>query len=284
MMIIVDSGSTKADWEILYPDGRRELVSTMGFNPYFVSSDFIEKELNRDFVNKVDVKSADKVYFYGAGCSDPVHCNVVKEGLARIFKNASLIEVDHDLLASARASCGTKAGIACIIGTGSNTCLYDGNKILDNIPALSYLIGDEGSGTHLGKLLLRAYFYRELPAQIRDAFVTKYGTDKLSILNRAYGDAPNVYLASYATFFSENRDHFFIQKMVSEAFEELVVRHILKYKGVQELPINFVGSIAYHFKDILEMTLNAHGLVLGTIIRKPIDALVEYHLKNIDKA
>ncbi len=282
-MIIVDSGSTKADWEIIQPNGDRHLESTMGFNPYFVTSDFIEEELKRDFVNKVDVNSVDNVYFYGAGCSDPAHSKIVEIGLSRIFKNAKNIVVEHDLLASARASCGTKPGIACIIGTGSNTCLYDGKKILDNIPALSYLLGDEGSGTHLGKFLLRAYFYRELPAEIRDAFVTKYGSDKLAILNRAYGDAPNVYLASFATFFSENREHFYIQKMVSEAFEELVVRHILKYKGVQELPINFVGSIAYHFRDILEMTLNTHALTLGTIIRKPIDALVEYHLKNLDK-
>jgi len=283
MMIIVDSGSTKADWDIISPDGKRNLISTMGFNPYFVTSDFIEQELKRDFVNKVDVNSIDSIYFYGAGCSDPAHCKIVEDGLARVFTKATHIEVDHDLLASARACCGTKSGIACIIGTGSNTCLYDGEKILDNIPALSYLIGDEGSGTHLGKLILKAFFYREMPNEIRDAFITKYGTDKLAILNRAYGDSPNVYLASFAIFYSENKEHFFIQKKVSEAFEELIVHHILKYKGCQELPINFVGSIAFNFKDILEMMLTQHGLTLGTVIRKPIDALVDYHLKNLAK-
>jgi len=283
MMIIVDSGSTKADWDIISPDGKRNLISTMGFNPYFVTSDFIEQELKRDFVNKVDVNSIDSIYFYGAGCSDPAHCKIVEDGLARVFTKATHIKVDHDLLASARACCGTKSGIACIIGTGSNTCLYDGEKILDNIPALSYLIGDEGSGTHLGKLILKAFFYREMPNEIRDAFITKYGTDKLAILNRAYGDSPNVYLASFAIFYSENKEHFFIQKKVSEAFEELIVHHILKYKGCQELPINFVGSIAFNFKDILEMMLTQHGLTLGTVIRKPIDALVDYHLKNLAK-
>ncbi len=282
MIVIVDSGSTKADWEIIHDDGKKELVTTMGFNPYFVDEDRIEKELKKDFVKKVKVDAVDKVYFYGAGCSDVEKNAIVQRGLARIFTNASLIEVDHDLLACARAVCGTQPGIACIIGTGSNTCLYDGKKVIDNVANLGFLLGDEGSGSHLGKLLIQAYFYRELPKDIEVLFEKEYGNNKVDISNHIYGKSPNVYLASFAKFFSQNKNHFYIQKLVSDAFDALITRHILKYKDCHNMPINFIGSIAYHFQDILKMALQEHDLKLGIVVQKPIDNLVEFHLKNID--
>ena len=282
MLIIVDSGSTKADWEIIRKDGSRELVTTMGFNPFFHDEDKIETELKKNFVHIVPVDEAREVYFYGAGCSDPMRCDIVKRGLEKIFKNAAIV-VEHDLLASARAACGDKAGVACIIGTGSNTCLYDGEKIVDNVTNMGYLLGDEGAGSHFGKLIMKAYFYRELPEDIKAAFEAEYGTDKRHFLNEMYGEAPNVYLASFATFFSKNRNHFHIQKLVAEAFGELVNRHILKYEGCHSLPICFVGSIAHHFKDILKVVLEEHDLHLGEVIQKPIDSLVAFHLNKINK-
>ncbi|MBL7813441.1 MAG: hypothetical protein JNL70_00450 [Saprospiraceae bacterium] len=282
MLIIVDSGSTKADWQIINSDGSRELHSTMGFNPFFHDEDRIETELNKQFIHDVDVDKAKWVYFYGAGCSDKMRCDIVKRGLARIFRHTEVLEVEHDLLASARATCGTNAGIACIIGTGSNTCLYDGKDVTDNVSNLGYLLGDEGSGSHLGKLLIRAYFYRELPEDMVQYFHEDFGSDKRAILNKIYGDGPNVYLASYARFFSKHRDHFYIQKLASEAFTELTRRHILKYDGCHNIPIHFVGSVAYHFRDILKTTLEEHDLTLGVVIQKPIDALVDFHLKNIN--
>lgn len=282
MIVIVDSGSTKADWEIIHDNGTKELVTTMGFNPYFVDEDRIEKELNKDFVKKVKVDEVDKIYFYGSGCSDAEKNAVVHSGLARIFKNASLIEVDHDLLACARAVCGTKPGIACIIGTGSNTCLYDGKKVIDNVSNLGFLLGDEGSGSHLGKLIIQGYFYRELPKDIELLFEHEYGNNKVEISNKIYGKSPNVYLASFAKFFSQHKNHFYIQKLVSDAFNALITRHILKYKDCHNMPINFIGSIAYHFQDILKMALQEHDLKMGIVIQKPIDNLVDFHLKNID--
>jgi glucosamine kinase len=282
MLIIVDSGSTKSDWQIIHSDGKQELVSTKGFNPFFHDEDHVEAELKKDFVQKVKVDEAKEIYFYGAGCSDKMRCDIIKRGLERVFKNAKIV-VEHDLLASARAACGSKAGVACIIGTGSNTCLYDGEKIIDNVTNMGYLLGDEGSGSHLGKLLLKAYFYREMPDDIKAEFEAEYGTDKRGFLNHIYGEAPNVYLSSFATFFSKHRDDFYIQKLVGEAFTELVNRHILKYDGCHNLPVCFVGSIAFHFQDILKVTLEEHGLDLGNVIRKPIDSLVAYHLNNINK-
>lgn len=283
MIIIVDSGSTKADWQIVNSDGSQKLLTTMGFNPFFHDEDRIEAELKKDFVHQLAVDEVKEVFFYGAGCSDAMRCEIVKGGLDRIFKNAK-ITVEHDLLASARAVCGDQPGIACIIGTGSNTCLYDGEKIIDNVTNMGYLLGDEGAGSHFGKLIMRAYFYRELPDDIKSAFEKEYGNDKRAFLNEMYGEAPNVYLASFAKFFSEHRDHFYIQKMVGEAFTELVYRHILKYEGCHSLPIGFVGSIAHYFKNILKVVLEQHDLNLGTVIQKPIESLVEFHLNQINKS
>ena len=285
MLIIVDSGSTKADWQIIYPDGKQELHSTMGFNPFFHDETRVERELKKDFATKVAVNKVTAVYFYGAGCSDKMRCDIIKRGLQRVFTQAETIEVQHDLLASARATCGTAAGIACIIGTGSNTCLYDGQNIVDNVSNLGYLLGDEGSGSHLGKFLLRAFFYRELPDDIEALFTAEYGDDKRVFLNNMYAkEGVNVYLASFAKFFSAHRTHFYIQKLAAEAFTQLVQRHILKYDGCHHIPINFVGSVAHHFQDILKVVLDEHDLKMGIIIKKPIDKLVEYHLKNINVA
>ncbi len=282
MLIIVDSGSTKADWQIIHADGTRELQTTMGFNPFFHDEDRVESELNKDFVSKVAVDKAEAVYFYGAGCSDKMRCDIIKHGLQRIFKNAK-VEVLHDLLASARAACGASEGIACIIGTGSNTCLYDGKEVIDNVSNLGYLLGDEGSGSHLGKLLIRAFFYRELPDDVEAKFIAEYGSDKRAFLNNIYAEGANVYLAGFARFFSANRTHFYIQKLAAEAFTELTKRHILKYEGCHRIPINFVGSVAHHFQDILKVVLDEHDLNMGIIIKKPIDKLVEYHLQNINQ-
>lgn len=284
MLIIVDSGSTKADWQVINSDGTRELHTTMGFNPFFHDEDRIESELNKSFVKDVNVVEAKKIYYYGAGCSDKMRCDIVKRGLERIFTNAETIAVEHDLLGSARATCGNEAGIACIIGTGSNTCLYDGKDVIDNVSNLGYLLGDEGSGSHLGKLLIRAYFYRELPDDMIEFFHEEFGNNKRVILNKIYGEAPNVYLASFARFFSKHKSHFYIQKLANEAFAELTRRHILKYDGCHNVPIHFVGSVAYHFQDILKTTLEEHNLDLGVVIQKPIDALVDFHLKNINVA
>jgi N-acetylglucosamine kinase-like BadF-type ATPase len=281
MIIIVDGGSTKADWEVVYPDGSRELHSTTGFNPFFHDEIHIENLLKRELVNNLTTDHVKYVCYYGAGCSDKMRCDIVLRGLTPLFPNAQ-IEVEHDLLASARAACGEEAGIACIIGTGSNTCLYDGKDIVDNVTNMGYLLGDEGSGSHLGKLLIKAWFYRELPDDIEAKVVEKYGSDKRAILNKIYGTAPNVYLASFAQFYSANKNHFYIQKLVAEAFTELIDRHIIKYEGCHKLPISFVGSIAFHFKDILRVCLEENDLRLGVVIQKPIDALVAFHLKHLN--
>ena len=279
MIVICDCGSTKADWMFIDAEGESQIYQTKGFNPYFQNEDWIENELKTNLLNQVGVKKVSEVHFYGAGCSDPQRCNIVDTALNRIFTNAKVV-VDHDLLAAARALCGVEPGIAVIIGTGSNTCAYDGVKITDNVFNLGYLLGDEGSGSNLGKSLLKGFFYREMPTDLEEAFVNLYGTDKKVILDRAYKESANVYLASFAKFVADHKYHIYIKKLVMDAFEELIKRHILKYEGANQLPVHFVGSIAYHFSDILQLTLDEYNLKMGKVIKKPIDDLKFYHLKN----
>ncbi len=279
MFIIADSGSTKADWTIVKDDGSNFTVSTMGFNPFYHTSEFITSELNKEFVNLVPCSEIKKVIYYGTGIHDNYRAEIVANGLRKIMPNA-IMSVEHDLLASARATCGDTAGIACIIGTGSNTCLYDGEKVTDNVSNLGFMAGDEGSGSDIGRRLIQAYFYRELPKELKEDFEEKYPEGQTAIKNRLYEPGANVFLASFTRFLSEHKDHYFVQKLVGAAFSALIERHICKYKGNTDMPIHFVGSIAYYFQDILRIELHVRGMKLGKIIRKPIDSLVEYHLNK----
>ncbi len=282
MLVIVDGGSTKADWEIVESPEKRYLVSTCGFNPFFWTSDNIVEELQKEFVNKVPVNEKGQVFFYGSGCSDELRCNIIADALKVIFPNSE-ISVDHDLMACARATAGDQPAITCILGTGSNSCAFDGENITDHLTNMGHLVGDEGSGTWLGKMLLRGYFYREMPADIKAEFQKAYPIGEREILNKLYESGKsNVYLASFAKFMSDHKDHMYIRKLVQDGFSEFIKRNIRKYENHNTLPIHFVGSIAYHFKDILKMALEERGLTLGIVVQKPIDNLVNYHL-NADK-
>lgn len=278
MIFIADGGSTKADWIMVDKKGKQSEYSTIGFNPFFYREEVVVEELKKKFIYEVPVKEAEKVYFYGSGCSDTLRKGVLERAFTQIFPKAE-IHVEHDLLASAKATCGDQPGIACILGTGSNSCLYDGKNEVDNITNLGFLLGDEGSGTHLGKKLIRAYFYRELPEELKDAFDKKYNLGKRELLNRLYdGQRGNVYLASFSKFLFEHKHHFYIQQIVARSFAEFIDRHVMKYEGHQSLPIHFVGSIAYYFSTVLESLLAERNLTLGSIIKKPIENLVRYHL------
>ena len=280
MIAVVDAGSTKADWRFFDKNGNSDEVNTMGFNPFFHSSDKIGKELLAAFNGNVQSDIVQQVFYYGAGCSDRLRCSIVEEGLKIVFKNA-VIDVDHDILAAARATCKDEPGIACILGTGSNSCAFDGEQVVDNITNLGFLLGDEGSGSHLGKMLIQGYFYREFPEDIKTAFEAQFPLSKRDFLNRIYGEeSVNVYLASFAKFISAHKDHFYIQQLVSNAFGEFIKRHVSKYKDHTKLPIHFIGSIAFHFANILKTVLAERNLVSGLIIKKPIDNLLQYHIEK----
>lgn len=278
--IIVDSGSSKADWRVV--EGHQDVlsVSTKGFNPVFHSDEVIYQEVANAFEPQIAVNDVQQIYFYCAGCWDLKRKGVIKKALDRVFPQAN-IEIEHDLLGAARAACGHEPGITCILGTGSNSCLYDGTDVIDNITNLGFLLGDEGSGTFLGKALIRAYFYREMPRDLLEEFEAFTPGGKSSILDKVYGkETPNVYLASFVPFFSKHRNHPLIAKILYESFAIFIDRHVRKYQNHNNLPIHFIGSVAYHFQNILKIVLEERSMQAGTFIQKPIDNLVAFHASS----
>jgi len=277
MIVVADSGSTKADWVVVYPDDTL-MIHTMGFNPIYHSSDLIREKVHKAFQEEeLPLDKVTHVFYYGTAIWDKKKKQVIEKALKQVFVEAD-IEVEHDLLGAARATCGDKPGISCIMGTGSNTCLYDGNSITDNVTNLGYFIGDEGSGAHLGKALVKAYFYRELPHDLIESLEKLVPGGKEEFLTHIYNKpSPNVYLASLTRFIGAHRDHFFIQRLVAESFSEFIDRHVRKYHNHLSLPIHFIGSVAYHFQDFLRTLLEERGMQVGIFIKKPVDTLVDYH-------
>ena len=281
MVIIADCGSTKCDWLLLDGGRNQQLQNTVGFSPFFHTTDDIKKILEEQLLPKLKPEEVLEVFFYGTGVHDEHRSEIIGAALRAVFPNAK-VEVEHDLLGAARAVCGRNAGIACILGTGSNSCYYDGTSILDNVPSLGWLLGDEGSGTHLGKALLRAWFYRELPSDLNTAFNAAHLEGQDVIKDRVYDKGANAYLASFTQFLGENLKHPFVQNLVSNSLGEFLDRHVIKYNGYQHVPINFVGSIAFHFQDVLSRCLEDRKLKIGTVVRKPIYPLADFHLHETD--
>lgn len=281
MVIIADCGSTKCDWLLVHGGRDQQLENTVGFSPFFHTTAEIAEIVKTQLLPKLNPADVEQVWFYGTGVHDEHRGEIVAAALRSVFPNAG-VEVEHDLLASARATCKHSAGIACILGTGSNSCYYDGHKILDNVTSLGWLLGDEGSGTHLGKALLRAWFYRELPADLNAAFNEAYPEGPDAIKDRVYEKGANAYLATFTRFLGDHLAHPYIQKLVAESLGEFLDRHVCKYSGYQHVPVHFVGSIAHHFQMVLEKCMEERKLHLGVIIRKPIYPLAEYHLHPLD--
>lgn len=280
MHLIADSGSTKTAWRLIKGENTIIPLETIGYSPQYVTTDEMIDDLMKVLVPQLTVltKEVSKISFYGTGCSTPRTVNIVQLALENVFEKAE-IEVNHDLLGAARALCGHSPGVACILGTGANSCLYDGQFITDNIPSVGFMLGDEGSGGYLGKKLVRAYFYRELPPDLALAFAKKYQLTRDDMLLHVYKKpAPNRYLASYTKFLSEHLSHEFIWQFVKNGFQDFLNAMILKYDNIEILPINFLGSIAVHFEDVLKEVLAENGLQFGRVIDNPVEELVKYHL------
>lgn len=276
MIVIADMGATKTDWSFAEGSTVIKNIQTKGFNPYFHTTGEIVDLLRADFQDE-DFSEIEEVHFYGAGCSTEDKIKTVEYALKIYFPYAS-IEVSHDLLASARALCGHAPGIACILGTGSNTCLYDGTHIIANNPSLGFLLGDEGSGGDLGRELIKSYYYGELTPELDKKFEEQFSIDKNSLLGNVYStDKPNAFCAAFTPFLGQNIEEKCIEELVKNSFREFFNRHILTYDNYQKLPINFVGSIAHHFKNQLEEVAKEFGTRTGIIIKAPVGKLIEFH-------
>lgn len=280
MILIADGGSTKTDWRLIKEGREYKQIQTSGFNPYLVGSDEIEEILWKELQPYIDTIGISAVYYYGAGCSTPVKNMIVETAFEKIFPNAKLY-VSHDLLAASHALCGDEEGIAAILGTGSNSCYYDGKDIKEGIFSLGYFFGDEGSGAYLGKQLLTAYLHKELPEEIEKKFNEKYPMSRENILDSVYTKpAPSRFLASFSNFINENRGHPYIYSLITHAFRLFYKYQVCCYARHKEVPVHFVGSVAFHYQDILTRVGQEFGIKTGKFIKAPIDGLVEYHHEN----
>ncbi|MEO7264844.1 MAG: N-acetylglucosamine kinase [Ferruginibacter sp.] len=278
-ILITDSGSTKAEW-CLISGNKKKHVITQGLSPYFLSADQIAKILQEELLPKIKKSLPRQVFFYGTGCSSLANVKIVKQALQTVFEEAE-ISVDHDLMGAARALCGNEKGIACILGTGSNSCYYNGKKILKNSPGLGYVLGDEGSGAYLGKKIIQYFLYNTFDADLMDRFNAKFNTTSAEILDAVYKKPlPNRYLASFAVFLSENRGHYMVENILEDGINDFFFNHIYKYRESWSLPIHFTGSIAYVFKDVLNDLCNSYQLQLGQVIKNPMEGLIKFHKQN----
>jgi len=254
---------------------------TMGFNPYFHSAEKVEEVMSAHADVRAIREDVSHVYFYGAGSSTAPLCATIADGLKRVFNEAE-VTVDHDLVGAAYSTFDGRPGITCIIGTGSNSCQFDGSKVIEVVPALAYILGDEASGSWHGKKLLAAKLYRHLPAEVEADFDRTYGLGKDDIIDRVYREPdPNVFLASFMTFIGKHRDQPMFQAWLAEGFRAFLDVHVKCFEGWQDQPVHFIGSVAYHFQEELRSECAKAGIEVGAIIKKPIDGLASYHLKHI---
>lgn len=284
--LIVDSGSTKTSWCFAFlpdtksADGART-VTTEGLNPAVMSAEEVEEKIAKALNHclqslSISAADVDNVFFYGAGCIAG-RTVVVSESIQSILVDARIYVAD-DLLGAARALCGHKAGIACILGTGSNSCLYNGENIVAHTPALGYVLGDEGSGAVLGRKFLNAVLKQTLPENIRKRFLQESGLDMAEVINRVYrSPAPNRFLASMSKYIHGYLDEKEVRDIVIDNFEDFIRNNILAY-GDKFRTINVVGSIAYHYKEQLTEAASRNGFQIGKIIKSPIEGLIEYHM------
>ena len=276
--LIADSGSTKAEW-CLINGNKKKIFVTQGMSPYFISGEQMEKILIDELKPQLKKNSVNEIHYYGTGCSNPDNVKVVKKVFKNIFPGAD-IDVDHDLMAAAKALCGDEKGIACILGSGSNSCYYNGKKIVKNSPGLGYILGDEGSGAYLGKKVIQYYLYNTFDDDLRSRFDAKFVTNSTEILNAVYKKPlPNRYMASFAIFLAENRGHYMIENIIEDGLNDFFFNHVYKYKESWTLPVHFVGSIADGFKDVLIDLCNSYQLQLGKVMKNPMEGLIDYHKK-----
>ncbi len=276
MILLAESGSTKTDWRLLGKNARS--FETIGLNPYFVSSETVTRELLMHLQDETPF-TIKEVHFYGTGITDAAKGDLISQGILRALGYSTPIYTYSDVIAAARALFSDGEGIACILGTGSNTCYWNGREIAFQVPPLGFWLGDEGSGGHLGKSLLLAYLHREMPAPIREKFEEAYGAkDRLEILEHAYRkERPNQYFAAFCPFLLENGHDPWVAHLIRDAFRLFFEKYLLKYPQVHQVPAGCVGSIAFHFRDILREVAAGYGLHISKIIPKPIDELALYH-------
>ena len=280
MILIADGGATKTDWALVDGDGKAVFFSSRGMNPYNVSADTMRREIEERIVPNVPVDMVEAMFIYASGCSAKEKQREVIDWFAPFFPNTR-IEVEGDLLGAARATCGRNAGMTAILGTGSNSCLYDGERIVENVPSLGYVLCDEGAGTNIGKLLLRDYLRGRMPKEVLEMFAQRYKGEETDFLNRLYkGEAPNYYLASFASFAIENKTNSYCREVICRAFRDFFMQQISTYPSYNNYALNVVGSIGFLAKEELMHVAKDFEVEIGKVIKAPLKALVQFHINQ----
>jgi glucosamine kinase len=280
MILIADSGGSKTDWRLIEKNGAIGQASAPGFNPYYQHIDDLRKNVNETVLPLVKEK-VNKIFFYAAGASSVKNQLTIKSAFMEFFPEAQ-IEVGWDLLAAARALCGHEPGIACIMGTGSNSCLYDGKKITGNVANLGWILADEGSGADIGKKFLVAYLREKLPKQLSEQFKSRFPLTREEYLEKIYQqEKPSAFLASFTRFIFQHLDDPYCYKLVYDSFEEFYENNVMKYDNYQNLKVHFTGSIAFYFSDILRQVANDKGITVKNILEGPIAGLTLFHQRDL---
>lgn len=281
MILLADSGSTKTHWCLMAASGQTSEFFTDGINPFQQTSDAIRNTIQSQLLPQIAhlmwVGTVKNVYFYGAGCT-PEKKKPVHMAISACFKHAEIV-IESDMVGAARGILGKEAGVACILGTGGNSCYYDGENIVKNVPALGYILGDEGSGAVLGKRLVSDLLKNQLSDELKEKFLTEYQLTQADIIEKVYRQPfPNRFLASLSRFCADNIDNPMIYKLVYDHFDYFVKRILPQYP---KSPVGFIGSIAYYYQDVLKKVLADNGFECGKILQSPMEGMKEYHKNDV---
>ncbi len=275
--LIADSGATKAEWTLL-TNGKKKSIITQGISPYFFTEEKIITLLQEELLKKAPAAiTASNIHYYGTGMRNADNVKMLQGAFKKVFKN-SKVEINDDMVSAARALNGRKKGITCNLGTGSFCCYYNGKKIVNQSPGIGYVLGDEGSGAYLGKKVLQYYMYNTFDEDLRFKFDDKYKTSPVEVLENVYRKPlANRYLAGFTLFLVENRGHYMIENIIEDGLNDFFFTHLCKYKEVWTMPVNFIGSVAFGFKDVLQQLCSSYEFELGKIMKNPMQGLVDYH-------
>jgi glucosamine kinase len=277
MKLIIDSGTTKTHWVLLDGQNIIEDFQTTGFNPYYMTAQTIREIIARELPEKMRERKVEKIFFYGTGCSTKSNCQMVQSILQSFFRQA-ITETHHDLYGAAVALLKNQEGIATILGTGSNSCLWNGREIVENVPSVGWIIGDEGSATYLGKVMLKAFLSGEMPDEITREFYSHTGLNFEGILHKIYSEPqPNRWISGLSPFASKHIKDKAVRELVKKNFRDFLETQVKKYTGYRDAKISFTGSVAWYFREILQEVLKEEGLHLGIILQQPMDGLIEFH-------
>ena len=277
MILIADSGSTKTDWVLTNHLTAVKSFKTPGFNPYFVTTEEVRSILDDVFNEQIRRDDVDAVYFYGAGCSSQPKQAVINDALKSLFPGKKT-EVEHDMLAAARALFSNTPGIACILGTGSNACVYDGKEITESLFSLGYMFGDEGSGAHLGKTYIADHLKEKAPAEIMAAFLERYELSREEILTEIYKKPnPNRFLASFTHFLKERISHPYVYDLVKSSFDSFFREQVCQFTNFRQFTLGCIGSVAYHFQDVFMNVAAEHKVTVNQFMISPMEGLIKFH-------